>query len=210
MVFFVGVISGFSGVSLFLLGWVRLFHHVLGLKTRYYVTHTEDTNMRTKKPFKMTFKLNKNLSIHLKREHLLAGKILDAHLGLHFNFIPKLNSTFSYLGAPDENLFIPKLYAALECLTGPSDLCFDKNTGSFSFTFLLTVQKNGHESQYIYHLFHKHFDIEFGIFHLVAKDIPIENQAFNQPNSELFSTLDMCAFNLHFYRYCMNYITISA
>jgi hypothetical protein len=100
--------------------------------------------MRTGNTFEKTIRLNENLIIDLKREQLLEGRILDEELSRRFNFIPLQNSIFSELGSSNEDLFLPKLYAALTDLTGPSDLWFDADTGSYSFTFLLTVRKNGH------------------------------------------------------------------
>jgi hypothetical protein len=64
-------------------------------------------------------------------------------------------------------------------------------------------------SLYIYHLFHNRSHVEFELFQLISKKDTKENHAINRAkrsNRDLFSSLDMCNFNLYFYRYCMNHI----
>jgi len=161
---------------------------------------TQGKNMITERPFEETFEVKENLTIRIKR------KTSDESLTQKFKFIPILNSAFSNLGFDDDAFFLPKLYAALVCLTGPSDSRYDDYKGSYSFTFLLKVQKNDGNSKYIYHLYHYRSYIDFSIYQIVNKDDPRDKSNLYKPDDELFSDRDICYFSNYFCGYCLSYI----
>lgn len=70
----------------------------------------------------------------------------DNNIFKEYKSIPIQNSAFwevatRFKADQESECFLPRLYAALTYLTGPSDNSYDDYKGSYSFTFELTVKK---------------------------------------------------------------------
>lgn len=125
----------------------------------------------------------------------------------NFKLIPIQNSAFFYfdMKISKNPLMLPKLYAALTCLAGPSDNSYDHFKGSYSFTFKLEVNKNNNISQYYYHIYHYRSYIEFSICHITSNSDPREEIIYHQPDDKLFSNDDICYFSNYFCHYALGY-----
>ena len=92
---------------------------------------------------------------------------------------------------------MPKLYAALTYLTGPSDNLHDDYKGSFSFLFELEVKKNSNVSKYFYLIYHYRSYIEFAIYQILPKSKrKRDTSRMRKPNPRLFSKEDIIYFSL--------------
>ncbi|MCC8368757.1 MAG: hypothetical protein LN573_01555 [Rickettsia endosymbiont of Oxypoda opaca] len=149
--------------------------------------------------FKETFYAGSESVIEIER-------ITDTSYFRPFKFIPIENSAYFHFGRriTENPLILPKLYAALTYLTGPSDDEYDHYKGSYSFTFKLTVQKKDKVSKYYYHIFHYRSYIEFSTSQLVSEDDPRESRYYHQPDDKLFPDKDIYSFSISF---CENAIT---
>ena len=152
--------------------------------------------------FDETFKIRSNLIVQIKRIPPITT-IIE-----HYKYIHIKNSAYYEIGEHlyQEPFFLPKLYAALTCLTGPSDFCYDDYKGSYSFSFKLKVQKDQVTSEYFYHLYHYRSYIEFSVLHIVPESDPRNSSQLYEPNDQLFSDEDICALSRFFCGYCLGYI----
>jgi hypothetical protein len=151
--------------------------------------------------FNKTFTLESNLLINIKR--------CRRDVFHDYKLIPLKNSAFSYFSrviSRKEPLILPKLYAALTCLTGPDDEEFDDSKGSYSFTFELEVQKNENLSRYFLNIMHYRSFIDFLIYQIVPKENQKDSDILHQPNSELFSESEINFFCPYFCNYALGYL----
>lgn len=118
------------------------------------------------------------------------------------------NSAYFYFGLQIEQnpLLLPKIYAALTCLVGPSDNRYDDWKGSYSFTFTLKVNKNNVVSHYVYHLYHYRSYINVEVQQIVAENDPRDSQMMHQPNEILFSDVEISLFTNRFCMYCVQHM----
>lgn len=130
-------------------------------------------------------------------EHLRRYKLIPIGNDAYFRFGMQLTL---------DPLKLPKLYAALDYLTGESDNGYDDFKGSFSFTFELKVRKNGRESKYLYRLFHYRSYIEFSLYQAASQNDTRNPQHINQPVDELFSDDDICRTSLNFCNFMIHKI----
>lgn len=155
--------------------------------------------------FKENFEIDPNLIVNIKRI------FINQNIIENYKLIPIQNSAFYTVGTQLDRVpyGLPKLYAALTYLTGPSDLYYDYYKGSFSFMFELEVQKNQKISQYLYHIYHYRSYIEFSVFQMLPKTDPRDINIMHKPDDMLFSEQDICHFSSYFCGYCLGYIKIT-
>lgn len=136
------------------------------------------------------------------------SRSIDNVIFKKFNFIPLSNDAYFYFGAmiQKDPLILPKLYAALNLLSGPSTDKYDDYKGSYSFTFELNVQKNNNLSHYFLNIFHYKSYVQFSIYQIVPKANQEETSVMHQPNAELFSDLDISFFCRYFCNYALGYL----
>jgi hypothetical protein len=165
-------------------------------------TNNPTSHITNKRGFNETFTLpTENLTVNIKRI------FVDENTYKLFKLIPIENSSYFYFGKKiiSDPLILPKLYAALTALTGPSDDRYDDYKGSYSFTFELEVQKNNNISRYCYHIYHYRSYIEFNTYHIVPKSDDRNPNYVTQPNDELFSDKEICGFSNFFYYYALKH-----
>jgi hypothetical protein len=148
--------------------------------------------------FEKTFNLSTSSSVQIT--HLPAAEITKIGKTLVIQ-----NSAYFYLGfhLDQDPLLLPKIYAALTYLVGPSDNWYDEWKGSDSFTFKLQVNKSNVVSHYVYHLYHYRSYINIEVRQIVAADDPRDSSIIHQPNETLFSDDEICLFTNRFCMYCV-------
>lgn len=151
--------------------------------------------------FKKTLEIEEGLIVYIERLFDFGKNDLKK-----YKFLPIQNSAYFYLDKIKEPLILPKLYAALEYLTGKGDNRYDDYKGSYSFTFKIKVQKNQMISEYIYHIYHYRSYIEFSVFQLVSKTDLRKETYMHQPDDGLFSDMDICNFSIYFCNYALGYM----
>jgi hypothetical protein len=151
--------------------------------------------------FSKTFTFEPNLIVNIKR--CLRKKVFNK-----YKFIPLKNSVFFNYGIDihREPLLLPKLYAALTCLTGPGTNEFDDYKGSYSFTFRLNVQKNKNTSDYFLNILHYRSYIDFHIYQMVPKTSQVDTFMLHTADCELFSESDIHFFCQFFCNYALGYL----
>ena len=118
-----------------------------------------------------------------------------------YKWLPISNEAYFHVSRlldTEDSCFLPKLYAALKYLTGPSDDWYDDFKGSYSFMFMLNVQNNGTSDVYLYHLRHVRSYIDFSLYHRVPKTDPRDPQYMHPADDKLFSNQDITAFSYCF------------
>lgn len=151
--------------------------------------------------FTETFDFTSEFTIKIKR-------IADVSYFKSFKLIPIQNSAYFYVrNQLDKDPFIlPKLYVGLVHLTGSSDNRYDDHKGSYSFGFELEVHKNSKISKYYYHIYHYRSYIEFLTYELTSQGDVRNSNHYHQPNDQLFSDKDICAFSSVFSGYVLGYL----
>lgn len=94
--------------------------------------------------------------------------------------------------------FLPKLYTALKYLTGPSDENFDNYKGSFSFQFMLDVEKKMNRSQYLFWMMQFRSFMRIKLYQIVPDSDPRREEVFTKATESLFSEDDIIAFTFAF------------
>lgn len=121
--------------------------------------------------------------------------------------IPKGMKSLSISNNPDFPLyaryirdkeFLPKLYTALNYLTGPSDNNFDNYTGSFSFQFMLDVEKKLNQSQYLFWMMQFGSFMRIKLYQIVPDSDPRREEVLTKATESLFSEDDIIAFTFAF------------
>lgn len=94
--------------------------------------------------------------------------------------------------------FLPKLYTALTHYTGPSDKHFDSYKGSFSFQFMVDVEKKKQQSEYIFWLMQFRSFMRVKLYQIVPESDPRREEVFTKATESLFSEDDIIAFSFGF------------
>ena len=152
--------------------------------------------------FEKTFDMKENLTISIKRILMNEGVFENC------NFLKLQNSAYYVAGdyLDKEPHILPKLYAALRCLTGPGDFRYDNYKGSYNFTFELEVKKNRAISQYLYRIYHYRSYIEFSVEQAVHKTDPRNVYTLHEPDDTLFSDEDIGLFSTYFCGYALGFM----
>jgi hypothetical protein len=98
----------------------------------------------------------------------------------------------------DDSAFLPRLYTALDHVTGASDNDYDPFKGSFSFKFHLDVHKYDSVSQYLYWVMQYRTFMRLKVYHIVPRNDPREEEVYTRPLDHLFSTSDIRVFTRSF------------
>ncbi len=94
--------------------------------------------------------------------------------------------------------FLAKIYTALTHFTGATDSNFDPFKGSFSFQFMLDVEKGENHSKYLYWLMQYRSFMRIKLYQIVPKSDPRREEVFTPATKALFSKEDIDAFSSMF------------
>lgn len=84
--------------------------------------------------FEKSFEMKSGLIVNIKRI------ILDESIRMRHKLIPIKNTAFWVVDLEKRyEFFLPQLYAALTCLTGPGDVWYDNYKGSYSLLKILIL-----------------------------------------------------------------------
>jgi hypothetical protein len=136
-----------------------------------------------------------NITIDIKR-------FKEGSLSEHLKCVPlSSDAEFAlYSLNRHDTTFVTRVYAALRHFTGESDESYDAWKGSFSFKFLLDVNKAGQVSQYLYWVLHYRQFMRIEIYQCVPKTDPRSSEVSSEPEKVLFSSKDMTEFTISFFR----------
>jgi hypothetical protein len=103
-----------------------------------------------------------------------------------------------YASHQDDPTFLPRLYTALDHVTGASDNDYDPFKGSFSFKFHLDVHKYDSVSQYLYWMMQYRTLMRLKVYHIVPRSDPRDEEVYTRPSDHLFSASDISVFTRSF------------
>lgn len=146
--------------------------------------------------FLRTYQLGQDLTVTVKRSQQLHKEISPGIKG-----IPLSHGTDFALHSQfrQDPVFLPRIYTALDHLTGPSDDDYDQFKGSFSFKFHLNTDKCNNLSRYLYWITQYRTFLRINLYQLVPQSDPRSEMVYTRPSDTLFSEYDIKAFTLTFF-----------
>lgn len=144
---------------------------------------------------KTFFTPNIPISINVRRAEKLSLEIPKNMKGVPLSEDPDFPLFARYNRNPE---FLPKLYSALNHFTGPSDKDFDPFKGSFSFRFMLDVEKKKHQSQYLFWMMQYRSFMRVKLYQIVSSSDPRSEEVLTKATESLFSEDDIIAFSFAF------------
>lgn len=115
----------------------------------------------------------------------------------------------AYMHARSDLTFVPRFYTALTHLTGATDSDFDPFKGSFSFKFLLYVEKSGEISKYIYWPMQYRSFMRLYLYQQVPLKDSRQEGVYTPPTEYLFSKEDISEFSHKFSERLLTCLTTS-
>lgn len=172
------------------------FMPVTALKESQRVQVTHSTRKKTgSEAYSKRLMLTPGLSFIVRRALPLYKEIPSGMKGIPLSHDAEVVLSASYR---DDSTFLPRLYTALDHVTGASDDDYDPFKGSFSFKFHLDVHKYDSVSQYLYWMMQYRTFMRLKVYHIVPRHDPREEEVYTRPSDHLFSTSDIRVFTRSF------------
>jgi len=160
---------------------------------RWQATHS--TRKKTCEDYLKRFVLSPGLSVIVRRALPLYKEIPSGMKGIPLSHDAEL---VLYASHQDDPTFLPRLYTALDHVTGASDNDYDPFKGSFSFKFHLDVHKYDSVSQYLYWMMQYRTFMRLKVYHIVPSNDPRNEEVYTLPLDYLFSASDISVFTRSF------------
>lgn len=171
------------------------FMPMVALKESQRWHTTRSTRNKTSEDYLRTCVFGPGLRVIVRRALPLYKEIPSGMKGIPLSHDAEF---VLYASHQDDSTFLPRLYAALDHVTGASDNDYDPFKGSFSFKFHLDVHKHDSVSRYLYWVMQYRTFMRLKVYHIVSRKDPRDEEVYTRPLDHLFSASDIGVFTRYF------------